>query len=278
MAHDQSMPERYIKTQEAMTPRLFKGHFSRGIVAAVSVPDNIKRLRERRGMTQSELAIEVGADQVSISRWEGGARNPSMAKLRKLASVLGVELVELIDGPPQPSPSGDPVQAASPQASYAPPPFYPQLLPRDLPVLGTVLAADLEVDANGDGDHEIEALELAAAETIDYVRRPVGLAQNPSAYALYVQGVSMEPRFEQGELVYVDTRRPPSAKDYVVVQLCGTEGDEHTVVTAMIKRLARRSSQYVDLEQFNPPLHFRLPIGRVHSIHRVVRLDELLGI
>jgi len=31
-------------------------------------------------------------------------------------------------------------------------------------------------------------------------------------------------------------------------------------------------------EQIQPPLQFRLPVERVHSIHRVVRLDELLGI
>jgi len=243
----------------------------------------IKAARARRDLTQEQLAEMIGVEQGTLARYESEQIQPPIKRLRAIAEALDVALQELTEASAAPPPSGGPLQAAhpqaaSPQASYAPPPFYPQLLPRDLPVLGTVLAADLEVDANGDGDHEIEALELAAAETIDYVRRPVGLAQNPSAYALYVQGVSMEPRFEQGELVYVDTRRPPSAKDYVVVQLCGTEGDEHTVVTAMIKRLARRSSQYVDLEQFNPPLHFRLPIGRVHSIHRVVRLDELLGI
>ncbi|WP_194492338.1 S24 family peptidase, partial [Polymorphobacter multimanifer] len=150
--------------------------------------------------------------------------------------------------------------------------------PRDLPVLGAVLGADLELAQDGNGVHQIERLELGLCDAIDYVKRPHGLRANPGAYALYVQGASMSPRLDQGDLIYVDTRRPPSAGDDVVVQLCGEEGDEQRVVTAMVKRLCRRTSQFVELEQYNPPLRFRVPVAMVHAVHRVVRLAELLGV
>lgn len=248
--------------------------------------DNIRTARKRRGMTQEQLAPLIGVEQATLARYERGTVAPSINRLRKIALALAIELEELTDLPDESPPAAAaPVGVRSAaQPGYSTFPLDAQAAPspidmeRDLPVLGAVLAADLEIPENGDGLKRIERLDLSTSETIDFVRRPAGLRGNRLAYALYVQGASMEPRHEQGDLIYVDTRRPPAAGDDVVVQLRGVEGEDQSVVTAMIKRLCRRTSSFVELEQFNPPLRFRLQVDTIHAIHRVVRLAELLGL
>ena len=48
--------------------------------------------RERAGLFQKELAGEVGSTVSDISRLENGSRIPSLDKLDKIATVLGVDL------------------------------------------------------------------------------------------------------------------------------------------------------------------------------------------
>jgi DNA-binding XRE family transcriptional regulator len=49
-------------------------------------------LRERRGMTQAELAAATGLDQGDISRIERGAANPTERTLLHIAHVLDADL------------------------------------------------------------------------------------------------------------------------------------------------------------------------------------------
>ncbi len=56
----------------------------------------LRRIRERRGMTQDELAKKVGVTRITITRIETSARNPSMALVQKLAKALKVKLAELL--------------------------------------------------------------------------------------------------------------------------------------------------------------------------------------
>jgi len=51
----------------------------------------VKKLRNIRGKTQCELAVNVGMDSGYLSRIENGHRNPPNAmKVKKLAQSLGV--------------------------------------------------------------------------------------------------------------------------------------------------------------------------------------------
>lgn len=49
-------------------------------------------LRERRGMTQSELAAATGIDQGDVSRIERGSANPTEKTLLRIADALGADL------------------------------------------------------------------------------------------------------------------------------------------------------------------------------------------
>ena len=57
-----------------------------------SVFNQFLALRNRRRMTQKELAAASGIDQSEISRIEKGAANPTLATLEVLVRALGGEL------------------------------------------------------------------------------------------------------------------------------------------------------------------------------------------
>lgn len=55
----------------------------------------VKKLRERRGTTQAELASQSGVSQASISLIETGSGNPTWTNVQKLADALQVSITEL---------------------------------------------------------------------------------------------------------------------------------------------------------------------------------------
>jgi transcriptional regulator with XRE-family HTH domain len=71
--------------------------------------EQLKRLREERGLSQVKLAARADLNPATVNQIERGVRNASPGTLRKLADALGVSLVDLIEGnypkarTPQPS-------------------------------------------------------------------------------------------------------------------------------------------------------------------------------
>jgi transcriptional regulator with XRE-family HTH domain len=60
------------------------------------VGKNVKRIREKKGLTQERLAEISGFSQQYISGLEKGRRNPTIITLYELAASLGVNHVELV--------------------------------------------------------------------------------------------------------------------------------------------------------------------------------------
>ena len=142
---------------------------------------------------------------------------------------------------------------------------------RDVPIYGTALGADEVVDGEA-----VEQTELNRAEVIGYRRRPVLLDGRADIYALYVQGSSMAPRHRDGAILFVEERRRPSVGDDAVVYLrVPDEHDGERPSCVLVKTVVRKSASYVELEQYNPPLTFRIPMERVARMDRVITLDEL---
>jgi len=56
----------------------------------------LKSLRERRGLTQSEFAQLLGVGQGRISDYESGRKSPGIDRLPIIATVLGVEIDDLV--------------------------------------------------------------------------------------------------------------------------------------------------------------------------------------
>lgn len=57
---------------------------------------NIADRRKALGLTQAELAERLGADTVTVSRFERGSHLPSLIRLENIANALGLPLAELL--------------------------------------------------------------------------------------------------------------------------------------------------------------------------------------
>ena len=57
---------------------------------------SIKEARTELGMTQEQLAKEIGVTQGAVAQWEKGLTHPSFEILPKLAKTLKITLEELI--------------------------------------------------------------------------------------------------------------------------------------------------------------------------------------
>ena len=58
----------------------------------------VAQLRKEKGLTQKELAQRLHVTDKAVSKWETGKGFPDVKLLEPLAQILGVSLVELIQG------------------------------------------------------------------------------------------------------------------------------------------------------------------------------------
>jgi phage repressor protein C with HTH and peptisase S24 domain len=82
----------------------------------------------------------------------------------------------------------------------------------------------------------------------------------------------MEPRYHPGELIYVHPGKPVTAGSYVLVQLAPRE--EGAPPPALIKRLVKRTTTKLVLEQFNPAKTFEFAVKEILTIHKIVGSGE----
>lgn len=170
------------------------------------------------------------------------------------------------------------VRAPASEARIAevPLPFRSGAVDAELPVLGTALAHLLHFGEDG---IYVEQMTVDHGDVIRYIQRPPRLGGAGKAYAVYIEGDSMYPRFKQGELAVVDPVKKAQIGDDVIVQLVGDKDEDGNgrVVCVMVKELVRRSGSFIELRQFNPDIVFRVDAEKVASIHPIMPIGVLLG-
>lgn len=95
------------------------------------------------------------------------------------------------------------------------------------------------------------------------VMAPPVLSDISGAYAVQVSGESMSPRYEDGEVCFVDPHRRVKRGDYVIAQV---KLEEHGPLLAYVKRFVRHNAEELVLDQFNPPKELRFLSHQVHSV------------
>lgn len=60
--------------------------------------ENLKRIREWRGLTKEELGERIGVSGVNIGYWETGRNEPRMGKVEQIAEILNVSTDDLLFG------------------------------------------------------------------------------------------------------------------------------------------------------------------------------------
>jgi len=222
-----------------------------------------QRLREL-GKTSRELARALGISPPRVSEMFAGNRAIDGDEVQKLARFLEmpVEWVAkkaaeggLLEGSPVKLSEIDMEDRVDvPVASR---------MTKDVKVLGVAIGGS-------EGDF------LINGEVVDRVRRPPALVDVKDAFALYLAGDSMAPRYEPGDLIYLNPARAPRPGDDVVIELLPErDGDGHP---AYVKRLLRRSPTAVKVAQFNPQKEIEIPTKRIRAIYRVMSAAELLGV
>ncbi len=58
--------------------------------------ENLKKIRTKKNITQTELAKTLGVDKSFVSNIENGKTNPTLSTITNLAKTLGVSTNELI--------------------------------------------------------------------------------------------------------------------------------------------------------------------------------------
>lgn len=57
---------------------------------------NIQKLRKEKGMSQEQLAEQLGVSRQTISKWESGAVCPTLDRMQELAALFAIPLTQLL--------------------------------------------------------------------------------------------------------------------------------------------------------------------------------------
>ena len=63
----------------------------------MGISENIKSLREQKGLLQKQAAAELGIGYTNYNKMEKGNREPSVKELQKLAKLFGITVDQLIN-------------------------------------------------------------------------------------------------------------------------------------------------------------------------------------
>jgi SOS-response transcriptional repressor LexA len=218
------------------------------------------RLRQRIAALNSsdrKVSIAAGLHPDTIGKMlKPGAGLPRGGNLASIAEALGTTEAFLLRGDEAPPPRSD-VRAADvnlpPSAA----------MPNDVPVLGTAA-----------GSHIRGAFQITT-DPVDWVRRPPALMGSKNAYALYIEGSSMVPEHNPGDLRFVHPDRPPRPGDSVVVQVLVNPSDGQE---ATIGHLLKRTPTHLVIGKLNPAATVELKLNTVVAVHKVMTLNELFGV
>lgn len=266
-------------------------HVRTSVKGVETVPLFCDATRMANGKTTGEILIALKRragdpsldDIAKAGGWKGKSSVQAYfnaAYEGPLSGTVAVKLAKALEGKGAPPISQDDVfalAAVSPQGNASPPVEYEGAsfyrMPKDLPVYGAALGGERVLDGEA-----IELTTLNRAEVIEMRERPPILNGKPDVYGLYVQGSSMDPAFDDGDLLVVQRTSAISVGDFVVVYLRPRDDTDDGEVAScvLIKRLVRRTAQYVELRQYQPDAVFRIPADDVLRIDKALRTRDLL--
>lgn len=214
----------------------------------------LRAAMDKTGRDATNLARGIGMAPSTLTRhldpaWEGGM---SASTLRK---------VEALTGLPVPPGLADPRKNAYAGATKsdsivmeARPAQHFSSNARDLiPVRSAARGGDEQEMFLEDGP-------------VDFVPRPYVLDKVKGAYALYMVGDSMSPKYEPGYTLYVNPFKPPRPGRGVVIFK-----KNNAVLVKLFKSISRNE---VVLEQLNPKRELRINRAEIDHLHLIVHVDE----
>ncbi|WP_198162991.1 helix-turn-helix transcriptional regulator [Sphingobium sp. TCM1] len=245
-------------------------HVSKQSFPIEAVRDSVRRLMEEQGDKPKPLAAKLGLSETGIRDiFLEKTKSVGGPKLSAIAQHYGVSVEDILAGTA--TTSGRPF---IPQTNAKTVQFEGASLERvrdDLPVFGTALGAEMVIEGE-----RIEQTMLNTGDIIEYRKRPPISHGVEKVYGLYVQGASMYPAHRDGAFLFAQRDARLRVDDDVVVYLRPKDesDDGDRAVCVLVKRLVKRSAQFVELEQYNPARIFRIDMADVLRIDRVLTADD----
>ncbi len=194
-------------------------------------PNNLLTLRNLKGLQQGEVAVGVKMKQPEYSKMERGERRIG-DHLEKLTQFFKVTPNE--------------IQSQQLQSQQ-----YKQKYTEDLPLFGMPVQ-------NGEG---VQMHKQFVSHTI----RPDYLVENLQSYACFIHGSAMSPRYEHGDLVYIDPNRQAKEDDYVVIQV--KQGDH---VTGIFRKVIQITDRQMKFQTLKPIKEEVIRNSEMLSVHVIV--------
>jgi phage repressor protein C with HTH and peptisase S24 domain len=217
------------------------------------VSARLKQLRMDRGWSLAKLGKMVGTSGQNVSKIELGKARMTLDWVTKFARAFGIEPLELMRGDPEPGPTLVlPENVAASPNRLALPQFSAD--PRDM----------IPVRSAGRGGNG-QSMFLEDGP-IEWTQRPSVLQTVRDAYAIYMVGDSMAPRYQPGWLLYVHPFKPPMRGRAVAVTLTTNE--------VLVKEWVSQDMSQLGLRQLNPAQELKIPLSQVRDVHLVVGSTE----
>lgn len=151
------------------------------------------RIRQRRKelkLTQRQLSRKIGVSAASITQWETDVTNPGGERLYLLSKALNCSQNWLLYG-------GDPDEQEQPLK------LGPNLKGLYPSISWTQAAAENPIEEANKADSELH---------------PCPVKCSANTFVLIVQGASMEPLFQNGDLIFVDPEKQAEHDSHVVIK------------------------------------------------------------
>lgn len=232
---------------------------SNAIFPAMKWGDRLRSRLDEKGWSVPRLAAEMGRPNdaaliESLGKYTNGkVDNPRGTMMRDIAHALGMSEIELRTGAPvqtMHSKDSTTVLNRDSNARFA----GAVSLTHKVPVYGQAMGGRYgEFILNGN-----KVADILAPASLDGV---------PDAYAVYISGDSMEPRYFAGEAAFIHPSLPVRKGDFVCAQIARDEGE---APLAFVKRFVSMDDKRIRLEQFNPKKFLEFPRKSVVSVHLII--------
>jgi phage repressor protein C with HTH and peptisase S24 domain len=210
---------------------------------------------ERIGATQADLARHLRLAPSAVSRMLKGERQMKQLETVQIAAFFGVSPDEVLRHAVAEIASAPAVDMQRPGRGRPP-----------TTSLSAVTRSTDMIPIRSAGRGGTDQTMFLEDGPIGYTTRPSNLTGVRAAYAIYMVGDSMEPRYEQGWLLHINPFKPPKRGRDVVVYKQGQ--------AVLIKQFVGWEGDTLVLRQLNPPDTLRIPRLEVEECHLVVGTDQ----
>ena len=207
-----------------------------------------KTLETTEGLTQKGLAERMGINPAAVNRMLYGRRNIMAEEIPMIEDYLGVRL-----------------NLSTPTISANTEYRQEQGTPYDASVVPWLSSpkseAKVPVYGIATGDSQ-KRLLFSADNVVDWVPRHPAQSGIDNAFAIYVSSNTMEPRYFQGELVYLHPGRPPEMNRDCIIEMKNG--------TVCVRRFMRWNENKIRVAQFNPPEEKDISRDEIKAVYIVI--------